>query len=160
MALDKNAVREGTRWDLCGRLVQVDEVTGKSVIFSDVHGHKSEVMKLEGFLARASDPVRAEHSRLLNGLRYANQEGPTTTPLGGILALLRDAAIYQLERTYPGATPYVEPVAPAPAPKPIIEDVAPEPLTEADYAVAVPMPEVASPIEDEPRELKPRRRTF
>lgn len=165
MAVEKSAVREGTRWDLCGRIVLVAEVTDKSVIYSDEHGFKDEVMKLDGFLARASDPQRAEHSRLIHGLSFTSTGLPGDDPTGKLLALVRDAAVYLLERMPPTCPRYVEPAPPAPKAEPLPASTIaalseayavpgdicvvaePEPLE--DYAIAMPV--------DEPPSVKKRR---
>lgn len=171
MAVDKNAVREGTRWDLLGRLVVVEEVTSRSVIFREDDSFAPEAMKLKDFLERARDPLRAEHGRLITGLRRARRPHEMD-PTSKLLCLLRDAAIYQLERTYPACAPYAEPVLPEPtvepaphfasAPEPHWPDEPDEPsvavedgMTVSDCAVAMP---ALDPLpEDEPRGLKRRR---
>lgn len=123
MAVDKNAVREGTRWSLregaTDRTVVVEEVTGRSVIFTEAHCFKTEVMKLEGFLARASDPLKAEHARLMEGLVCCAHGQPVDSPTAKLLMTLRDAAVYLLERMPPTVPPYVEPAPPTPKVEPL-----------------------------------------
>jgi len=142
MAVEQSAVREGTRWDLRGRVVVVDEVTAKSVVFVEQFCLHSEVMKLDRFLEQAADPLRAEHSRLMDGLMHAMHDLPSDSSTGKTLKVLRDVAVYLLERIPPTVPAYVEPVvAPSPPPKPM-----PEPVVQCeaeaqqveDYAIAMP----------------------
>jgi hypothetical protein len=161
MTVEKSAVREGTRWDFCGQVVVVDEVTPRSIIHREEHGFgDAKVTSIEQFLSRASDPGVAMHARLLDGLRHASHDLPTKGPTGQLLELLRDAVFYQLERMPPGIPVYraPEPVNPKAKPAPAIvevEAVSAKPDEPCDYAVAIPAMEPLP--EDEPRFGKKRR---
>lgn len=157
MAIEKNAVRKGTRWMFCASEITVDEVTAEHVIYRKrAYGHSfgaPEVAILAKFLDCARDPNTAEHERLLDGLLQAQHGQPADSPMGKLLVLLRDAAVYQLDRTPPFTTPYVPYVAP---PIPAVVEVEPVskamPAVEAEderYAVELPRCEPLPEVENE-----------
>lgn len=159
MAVEKNVVRKDTRWMFCGNVVVVDEVTTEHVIYRkhDVFG-LIEVATLRKFLDCARDPSTAEHERLMEGLAFTTHDLPSDSETGKLLKLLRDAAIWQLERAPPSLPVYVAPVIP---PKAV--PIEAEPVAKAMPAVEVEegpcdiaLPAYAPLVEDEPPSRKRR----
>ncbi|MBY0258551.1 hypothetical protein [Methylobacterium sp.] len=158
MAVEKNAVRKDTRWMFCANVVVVDEVTSEHVIYRkhDTFG-LPEVTTLRKFLDCARDPATAEHERLMDGLLNASHDLPSDSETGKLLKLLRDAAIWHLERACPSLPVYVAPVIP-PKAAPIEAEI----VAKAMPAVEVEECSTAMPlayerlVEDEPPARKRR----
>lgn len=132
MAIEKNAVREGTRWMLHGGVVEVLEVTPRSVIYASADAF-AKVMEFDVFVGLASDPATAEHDHLLKVFGSWSEGMPAPKPRD-----LHQAISYLLTRFGPPAPANIVPAPPAPKPS-LVED---EPVAKGmpafeveDYAV-------------------------
>lgn len=152
MAVDKSAVRKGTRWSFMAKEVEVLEVTDGFVVYCGPH-LAAEVASTKKFTACARDPATAEHDQLLE---FFGSWGPGTPVPSG--ERVHQAISYLLARLGPPAPLNVLPPPPAdPAPV-IVEAPRDEPVEgPCDYAVAMPAMEPLP--EDEPRFAKKRRFT-
>lgn len=105
MAVEKNAVREGTRWDFRGEIVVVDEVTPKSVIHYDEHGIRTDVTPIETFLKVAQDLERSKYDRLVKAFgEFGSARSSGKDPVA-------DAIAYLLERIGPPVPALAEPAS-------------------------------------------------
>ncbi|MGA4550580.1 hypothetical protein [Methylorubrum aminovorans] len=158
MAIEKNAVRKGTRWTYLRREVEVLEVSAEFVVFCELHS-LAEVAPLPKFLAGAHDPSAFEHDHLLD---VFGSWMPGMQPVEP--EKLSQAISYILTRLGPPAPTNLTPAAPAPEPAPVVVEplvevppptVEPEERLE-DYAVVLPsVPEDVAPCRpasfDKPR---------
>lgn len=149
MAVDRNAVREGTRWWFDGEEVVVQEVTPKSVVYAR-ESFELGLVLIDDFVLRASDPANARHERLVKQVHRRIRENLPRADVG------LETLAYLLERVGQPAPIYIPPaprVVPAPVAEPSLTCVAAEPEPVEDYAVTMPV----LPDEDEPRVETKRR---
>ncbi|KQO78129.1 hypothetical protein ASF36_13930 [Methylobacterium sp. Leaf90] len=138
MAIEKSAVREGTRWSYLGREVEVAAVAASFVVFHPVN-RPPEVAHIDKFASGASDPAMAEYEHLL---ALFGSWGEGMLPVEP--EELSQAISYLLTRLGPPAPLNPVPRAPAPKPAPVVVEPD-EPLE--DYAVAIPaLPEEGEPL--------------
>lgn len=160
MAVDRNAVREGTRWWFDGEEVSVQEVTSKSIVFLGDCG--LGLIAIGDFLTRAEDPAISRHERAVKLFTRRVGRDPSDEIVCAILYLLE-----RVGAPVPGPAPaWAEPLPKAdPLPASTIAALSeayavpgdvrivaePDPLE--DYAVEIP----ADPAEYErPVQMKRR----
>jgi hypothetical protein len=149
MAIEKNAIREGSRWMLHGSVVEVLEVTSRSVIYSPENAF-TKVETLEAFATHASDPATAEHDHLLRvfGSWHEGMAAPKPQDL-------HQAISYLLTRLGPPAPANIVPAAPTPKPASVAIAMPAVEVEEGPCDVALPAYEPLV-VEDEPPARKRR----